>query len=59
MDRRTWLLGSLGVLAPLAVEAQQAAKIPRIGYLAGSLAASPNLVVSENSAGPEPVTGPG
>jgi len=29
--------------APLAAEAQQAAKIPRIGYLTGSLAASPHL----------------
>jgi putative ABC transport system substrate-binding protein len=34
MDRRTWLLGSLGVLAaPLAAEAQPAGKIPHIGFL--------------------------
>lgn len=34
MDRRTWLIGSLGLLAaPLAVDAQQAGKISRIGFL--------------------------
>jgi putative ABC transport system substrate-binding protein len=45
MDRRT-LLGTLasGLLAaPLAVEAQQAAKVPRIGYLGFNRAASPHL----------------
>jgi ABC-type uncharacterized transport system substrate-binding protein len=31
------------VAAPLAAEAQQAAKVPRIGYLAGNLAPSPHL----------------
>jgi putative ABC transport system substrate-binding protein len=35
----TLLLG--GVFNPVAAEAQQAAKAPRIGYLAGNLAASP------------------
>jgi ABC-type uncharacterized transport system substrate-binding protein len=30
-------------LAPLAAEAQQASKVPRIGYLAANLAASPHL----------------
>ena len=30
-------------LAPLAAEAQQAAKIPRIGYLTVDLAANPDL----------------
>ena len=35
---------TLGILlAPLAVEAQQAAKIARIGYLAADLAAIPHL----------------
>ena len=45
MDRREFI-GSLagGLLAaPLAAEAQQAAKVARIGYLAGNLAASPHL----------------
>jgi putative ABC transport system substrate-binding protein len=45
MDRRTFL-GTLagGLLAaPLAAEAQQAAKVPRIGYLAINLATSPHL----------------
>jgi len=37
------LAGGL-VAAPLAAEAQQAAKIARIGYLAGNLAASPHLL---------------
>jgi putative ABC transport system substrate-binding protein len=41
MDRRMWLRGSLGVLvAPLAAEAQQAAKVARIGFLATNLASS-------------------
>src|SRR6266702_3725680 len=42
MNRRTFLTGlSAGLLAaPLATEAQQAAKIARIGYLTGNLAAS-------------------
>jgi putative ABC transport system substrate-binding protein len=45
LDRRTFLAGTGAVLlaAPLAAEAQQPAKIPRIGYLTGSLAASPHL----------------
>jgi putative ABC transport system substrate-binding protein len=45
IDRRTFL-GSLtgGLLAaPLAAEAQQAAKVARIGYLAASLAGPPHL----------------
>ena len=34
MERRTWLVGSLGLLAaPLAVGAQPAGKTPRIGIL--------------------------
>ena len=34
MDRRGFILGSLATLAaPLSAEAQQAAKIPRIGFL--------------------------
>jgi putative tryptophan/tyrosine transport system substrate-binding protein len=34
MDRRTWLLGSVGFLAaPLAAEAQQGGKVYRIGFL--------------------------
>jgi len=43
---RRMFLGTLagGLLAaPLAAEAQQAAKIPRIGYLAGDLAGGPHL----------------
>src|SRR5262245_41047291 len=36
MDRRTFLASSVGLLAaPLAVEAQPAEKIPRVGYLTG------------------------
>jgi putative ABC transport system substrate-binding protein len=45
MDRREFigtLAGGL-VAAPLAAEAQQAAKVARIGYLANNLAASPHL----------------
>jgi ABC-type uncharacterized transport system substrate-binding protein len=51
VDRRTWLLGSLGVLAaPLVGEAQQAGRVNRLGILspAGvpdpSVATAPNLV---------------
>ena len=45
MDRRAFLSTMVGSLlaAPLAVEAQQAAKIARIGYLAPNLAADPHL----------------
>ena len=48
MDRRTFIGTLAGVLvaAPLPIEAQRAAKIPRIGYLTGSLAASPHLPVA-------------
>ena len=37
----TLLLG--GLFSPVAAEAQQAAKVARIGYLAASLAANPHL----------------
>ncbi len=47
MNRRRFLatLAGLGgmLAAPLAAEAQQAAKVPRIGLLANNLAASPHL----------------
>jgi len=45
LNRRTFLCGlTLGTLsAPLAAEAQQAAKVPRIGWLATNLAANPHL----------------
>jgi putative ABC transport system substrate-binding protein len=44
MDRRTFLAGSAALLAaPLAAKAQQAAKVARIGWLAGNLTASPHL----------------
>ena len=46
MITRRMFVGTLagGLLAaPLAAEAQQAAKIPRIGYLATSLAGSPHV----------------
>src|SRR5260370_22043588 len=45
MDRRTFLAGTGAVLlaAPLAAEAQQAAKVPRIGFLALSRAANPHV----------------
>jgi ABC-type uncharacterized transport system substrate-binding protein len=34
VDRRTWLVGTVGlVVAPLAAEAQATGKVPRIGYL--------------------------
>src|SRR5260370_21883859 len=45
MERRTFL-GTLGLsvlAAPLAAEAEQAVTIPRIGFLAVNLAASPHL----------------
>ena len=42
IDRRTFLAGTGAVLlaAPLAAEAQQTAKVARIGWLAGNLTAS-------------------
>jgi ABC-type uncharacterized transport system substrate-binding protein len=45
MDRRRFLLTSVaGVLAaPLAAEAQQAAKVARIGYLSTNLAVNPHI----------------
>ena len=45
IGRRTFLAGTGAVLlaAPLAAEAQEAAKVARIGYLAGTLATSPHL----------------
>src|SRR5713101_4388617 len=45
MDRRIFMGALTGGLlaAPLAAEAQQAAKIARIGYLAANLAANPHL----------------
>jgi len=45
VDRRAFI-GSLAgglLVAPLAVEAQQAAKVPRIGYLTLNMAAAPHL----------------
>jgi putative ABC transport system substrate-binding protein len=44
-DRRAFIAGAIAFsAAPLAAEAQQAAKVPRIGYLAtNQLAASPHL----------------
>jgi putative ABC transport system substrate-binding protein len=44
MERRTFVAGTGLVLlaAPLTVEAQQAAKVARIGYLAANLAADPH-----------------
>jgi hypothetical protein len=43
IDRRVFISGmTLGLLAaPLAAEAQQAAKVARIGYLSTNLAANP------------------
>jgi putative ABC transport system substrate-binding protein len=44
MDRRDTVLALLALgAAPLAAEAQQAAKVTRIGYLSANLAASPHL----------------
>jgi ABC-type uncharacterized transport system substrate-binding protein len=45
VDRRRFLLTSLAgaLAAPLAPEAQQAARVARIGYLAANLAASPHM----------------
>jgi putative ABC transport system substrate-binding protein len=44
MDRRAFLAGAATLLAaPLATEAQQAAKVARIGYLSPNLASSPHL----------------
>jgi putative tryptophan/tyrosine transport system substrate-binding protein len=45
IDRRTFLAGTGAVLvaAPLAAEAQQAAKVPRIGWLAINFAAGAQL----------------
>ena len=43
IDRRAFIAGAIAFsTAPLAAEAQQAAKIARIGYLALTLAASPH-----------------
>jgi putative ABC transport system substrate-binding protein len=42
LDRRTWLVGTLGVLAtPLYAEAQPSGKVVRIGLLGGSSPTSP------------------
>ena len=41
---RSLLLLLVLLAAPLAAEGQQAAKIARIGYLGGNLAASPHLL---------------
>src|SRR5713101_8382654 len=48
MDRRTFLAGTGAVLlaAPLAAEAQQAARVARIGWLGDSPAATPHLRVA-------------
>jgi len=44
VERRDFLVTSLTILAaPLAAEAQQAAKVARIGYLSTSLAANPHI----------------
>ena len=44
MDRRDTVFALLALgAAPLAAEAQQAAKVARIGYLSPSLASSPHL----------------
>src|SRR5262249_61222604 len=44
VDRRDMVLALLALgAAPLAAEAQQAAKVARIGYLSSSLASSPHL----------------
>jgi putative tryptophan/tyrosine transport system substrate-binding protein len=45
IDRRAFLAGTGAVLfaAPLAAEAQQAAKVARIGYLGGNRASSPHM----------------
>jgi ABC-type uncharacterized transport system substrate-binding protein len=44
VDRRTWLVGSLGLLAvPLAAGAQQAGKVPRIGVMAAGAASRPDF----------------
>ena len=46
MDRRTFVAGTGAVFiaAPLPAEAQQAAKAPRIGWLAANLAPNPHLI---------------
>ena len=45
MERRTFMAMLAGglVAAPLAAEAQQAAKVPRIGILAGDMATAPHM----------------
>ena len=44
MDRRAFIVGGVAALAaPLAAEAQPAAKVGRIGYLGTNRAASPHL----------------
>ena len=43
MDRRAFLGALALVAAPLAAEAQQAAKVAGIGYLTLNLAASPHM----------------
>jgi len=46
MERRKFMAAMAGGLlaAPLAAEAQQAAKVPRVGYLAFNLAANPHFL---------------
>jgi hypothetical protein len=47
MDRRRFLLAPAGVLAALlAAEAQQAAKVARIGYLVTNLAVNPQVALT-------------
>ena len=46
MDRRSFLVGSFGLLAaPLATDAQPAAKVPRIGFLSPSSSSDPRIPV--------------
>ncbi len=43
MKRRVFVTGVAGLLAaPLAAEAQQAGKVPRVGFLAGGSSVSAN-----------------
>jgi putative ABC transport system substrate-binding protein len=60
MERRTFIAGTLALLAaPLAVEAQPAGKVPRIGMLCATFCASSTFLLPEHKAFLEALRGLG